>query len=79
LFFGIISSPPIITDSMPKSKFHHPDVFPEGGTLIHSTAYYSGHVARHFFQVVYLENQVKITARPGFQDHTHMLTHRFWG
>jgi hypothetical protein len=55
-FLGIISSPPILTDSMPKSKFHHPDAFPEGGTSNLSTSYDSEQHARQFFQVVYLEN-----------------------
>ncbi|MDF1684518.1 MAG: hypothetical protein P1U36_07640 [Legionellaceae bacterium] len=64
---------------MPKPKFHHLDAFPEGGTSIQSTACYSEQYARQIFQVFHLENQLEITAIAGFQDPSHMLTHRFWG
>tara|TARA_R110002126_G_scaffold247974_1_gene390830 strand:+ start:5151 stop:5360 length:210 start_codon:yes stop_codon:yes gene_type:complete len=66
-------------NDIPKPKFHHPDFFPEGGTLIQSTACYSEQYARQIPQVFYLENQFKITTSAGFQDPSHMLTHRFWG
>ncbi|MDF1678928.1 MAG: hypothetical protein P1U32_09585 [Legionellaceae bacterium] len=77
--FGIISWLSMFIDNMPKSKFHHPDFFPEGGASIQSTACYSEQYARQFFQVFHPENQIKSATRSGFQDPSHILTHRFWG
>jgi len=66
-------------DNMPKSKFHHPDVFPEGGASIQSTAFDSEQYARQCLQVFHLENPLTITTKAGFQDPAHMLIHGICG
>tara|TARA_R110000868_G_scaffold218824_1_gene469643 strand:+ start:796 stop:1035 length:240 start_codon:yes stop_codon:yes gene_type:complete len=54
-------------NGIPKSKFHHPDVFPKDGASIKSTASYYDQYARQSLQVFHLENRLKITIRAGFK------------
>lgn len=64
---------------MPKLKFHHPGVFPEGGASIQSTVCYSEQHARQFPQMFHIENQVKNTTKPRLHHPTHMLIHEKCG
>jgi len=60
-------------NDIPKPKFHHPDVFPEGGASIQSIACYSEQYAWQFCQVFHLKNSLRITAEPDFKGPSHIL------